>query len=137
MSFHPYLYFGGNCREAMTRYQEIFGGEMTVMDYADAPPGTDVPDDKRHLVMHVSLMTEEGLLMASDTTGDDFTPANTMYVHLATDDPERGVAVFGALKQGGQVQMEGPQFWTPFYGQCIDRFGIGWQVSVDQPVEEA
>ena len=39
------------------------------------------------------------------------------------------------LKDGGTVQMEGPQFWTPFYGQCIDRFGIGWQVSVDQPVE--
>lgn len=25
MAFHPYLYFGGNCREAFTRYQEIFG----------------------------------------------------------------------------------------------------------------
>ena len=26
MAFHPYLFFGGNCREAFTRYQEIFGG---------------------------------------------------------------------------------------------------------------
>ena len=25
MAFHPYLFFGGNCREAFTRYQEIFG----------------------------------------------------------------------------------------------------------------
>ena len=26
MPFHPYLNFAGNCREAFTRYQEIFGG---------------------------------------------------------------------------------------------------------------
>lgn len=35
MAFHAYLYFGGNCREAFTRYQEIFGGELT---NAEAPP---------------------------------------------------------------------------------------------------
>ena len=29
MAFHPYLFFGGNCRAAFTRYQEIFGGELT------------------------------------------------------------------------------------------------------------
>ena len=31
MAFHPYLFFGGNCREAFTRYQEIFGGELTLI----------------------------------------------------------------------------------------------------------
>jgi len=28
MAFHPYLFFGGNCRQAFTRYQEVFGGEL-------------------------------------------------------------------------------------------------------------
>ena len=31
MPFHPYLFFGGNCREAFTRYQAIFGGELQLM----------------------------------------------------------------------------------------------------------
>jgi PhnB protein len=31
MSFHPYLFFSGNCREAFTRYHEIFGGELFLM----------------------------------------------------------------------------------------------------------
>ena len=43
MAFHPYLYFGGNCREAFTRYQEIFGGELSLMDGNDAPPGAVPP----------------------------------------------------------------------------------------------
>jgi uncharacterized glyoxalase superfamily protein PhnB len=42
--------------------------------------------------------------------------------------------VFAELNDGGRVPMEGPQFWTPFDGQCLDRFGIGRQVSVEQPV---
>ena len=33
MAFRPYLFFGGNCREAFTRYQEIFGGELTLMTH--------------------------------------------------------------------------------------------------------
>ena len=43
MAFHPYLYFGGNCREAFTRYQEIFGGELTVMEGTEAPPDAGIP----------------------------------------------------------------------------------------------
>jgi RES domain-containing protein len=29
MTFRPYLFFSGNCRQAFTRYQEIFGGDLT------------------------------------------------------------------------------------------------------------
>jgi PhnB protein len=31
MPFRPYLAFAGNCREAFTRYREIFGGELTLL----------------------------------------------------------------------------------------------------------
>ena len=41
MAFRPYLFFGGNCRDAFTRYQEIFGGELQIMTFADLPEGAD------------------------------------------------------------------------------------------------
>ena len=31
MAFRPYLFFGGNCRDAFTRYQEIFAQPMVGM----------------------------------------------------------------------------------------------------------
>ena len=31
MAFHPYLNFGGSCREAFTVYQEVFGGELWML----------------------------------------------------------------------------------------------------------
>jgi PhnB protein len=36
MAFHPYLFFGGNCRDAFTRYREIFGGTPWMVS-AEAP----------------------------------------------------------------------------------------------------
>jgi PhnB protein len=37
MAFHPYLFFSGNCREAFTRYQEIFGGQLTLLTMKGRP----------------------------------------------------------------------------------------------------
>ncbi len=130
MAFHPYLYFGGNCREAFTRYQEIFGGELILMTGADAPPGA-VPGDKVDLVMHASLIDGDALLMASDSYDDGFDPASAMQVHFSTHSLEQATTVFAQLAEGGSIIGQGEEFWTPFFGQCVDRFGIPWQVSVE------
>ena len=65
MSFRPYLFFGGNCREAFTRYQEIFGGELTLLTMKDAP-GEVPPGDKTDMIIHAALTVGDDLLMASD-----------------------------------------------------------------------
>ena len=56
MAFDPYLFFGGNCREAFTRYQEIFGGELQLITMADTPDGgEDVPAEQADLILHAAL----------------------------------------------------------------------------------
>lgn len=136
MSFHPYLYFGGTCREAFTRYHEIFGGELTVLTGSDAPPDSGIPEGKGDLVMHAALAIDGELLMASDSYDDDFAPVHGMYVHYSTTDVDRARAVFEALADGGTVEMPGEEvFWAPFFGVCTDRFGTPWQVSAEAPDE--
>jgi PhnB protein len=52
MAFRPYLAFAGNCREAFTTYQQIFGGELNLLSFADEPggPSGDVrPDGDIHV----------------------------------------------------------------------------------------
>ena len=47
------------------------------------------------------------------------------------DEVER---IFDELKAGGTVQMVlGPTFWSPLFGMCTDKFGVGWMVSVPGP----
>ena len=139
MTFHPYLYFGGNCREAFTRYHEIFGGDLTIMSYGDGPPGA-VPDDKLDLVMHAALMSGDELLMASDTYRDDGEtgPPRGVHVHYVTTDLDRARHVYDELAKDGTVTLEGAeQFWTPFYGMVTDHFGMPWQISVEASPDTA
>lgn len=133
MGFHPYLYFDGDCAAAFEHYQEVFDGEALVMKGTDAPPDAGIPPDRVDRVMHVSLMTADGeLLMGSDSFDDSFSPMAGSFVHYATDDLERGKAVLAGVSEGGEVLVEGrSEFWTPFWGAAVDRFGIRWQVSVE------
>ena len=73
MSFHPYLFFGGNCREAFDRYKEIFGGELFVMTMKDMPSEEAVPADQADLIAHAALTLGDQVLMGSDDpTADRF-----------------------------------------------------------------
>ena len=74
MAFYPYLAFAGNCREAFTRYQEIFGGELAVLTTADmpadaGPPAAGTPSDA---VMHAALTSGDELLMGADDPSGGF-----------------------------------------------------------------
>jgi PhnB protein len=135
MALHPYLMFGGNCREAFTRYQEIFGGELTVLSMADAPPEVPVAEGQADLVMHAALMFDGQLLMASDDPSPDFGPVQGMQVNYSVADVAEAERVFEALADGGTTTMPMDEtFWSPRFGMCVDRFGTPWMVNAE-PVE--
>lgn len=133
MSFHPYLFFGGNCREAFTRYEEIFGGELTVMTMKDVPGEEPPPAGDPDLVLHAALTFQGHLLMGSDDPMDgSFGPVHGMMVCYSTSDLTEGKRVFAALADGGQTtQAMIETFFSPGFGMCTDRFGTPWMVTVD------
>ena len=135
MAFHPYLNFGGNCREAFTRYQEIFGGELDLMPMADMPSDEAVPAGQADLIMHAALRLGDEILMASDDpTTDDFGPVQGMYVNYSVADVDEASRVFDALSEGGEVTMPASEtFWSPMFGMCVDRFGTPWMVNAEGP----
>src|SRR5882762_11829988 len=123
MAFHPYLYFGGNCREAFTRYQEIFGGELVLLAMKDVPAGEPVPAAQADLIMHAALKVGDDLLMASDDpTTDSFGPVQGMQVSYAVADVDDAKRVFEALADGGEVTLPAAAtFFSPMFGMCVDR----------------
>jgi PhnB protein len=135
MAFYPYLNFGGNCREALTRYHEIFGGELEVMGMADLPDGEEVPEGMEGMVMHAALVFDDGqMLLASDDPSGTFKAPQGMYVNYTTADIDAAKRVFEALADGGEVTMApGETFWSPFFGICADRFGTPWMVNGEPP----
>jgi PhnB protein len=134
MAYHPYLFFGGSCREAFTRYQEIFGGELTLLTAADLPEEQRPPMDTGEQIMHAALVGGDGaLLMGSDDpTTDSFGPVQGMQINFSTPDIDETKRVFTALAEGGTVNMEPEDTgWSPYFGMVADRFGTPWMVSAD------
>jgi PhnB protein len=134
MAFRPYLFFGGNCRAAFTRYQEIFGGELTLLTANDVPggePPTATPDT----IIHAALTIGDDLLMASDDpTTESFGPVQGMMVSYDAADVADAKRVFDALSESGKVtQALEPTFFSEAFGMCVDRYGTPWMVVGPQP----
>jgi PhnB protein len=139
MAFRPYLAFTGNCREAFTRYQEIFGGELVLLTTADTPAdaGPPPPSAKPDAIMHAALTSDEGLLMGADDTSGSFDGnIDGICVNCSVPVVADAKRIFDALSTGGQVQMPlGETFFAPAFGMCTDRFGTPWMVMVERVAE--
>ena len=137
MAFRPYLMFGGNCREAFTRYQEIFGGELFVMTMKDVP-GETPPPEMADSIIHAAITIGDDLLMASDDVmSGEFGPVQGMQVSYDAPSVDEAKRVFGVLSEGGTVTQElTPTFFSEAFGMCTDRFGTPWMIlgpQVPQP----
>ena len=135
MAFHPYLAFAGNCREAFTRYQQIFGGELVLLTMADTPAEAGGPPEgaAADAIMHAALTNGDNLLMGADDPSGGFNGnVSGMCVNWSTADTGEAKRVFDALAEGGQMQMPlGETFFSPAFGMCTDRFGTPWMISTD------
>ena len=133
----PYLFFNGNCREALTVYADVFGGKIEMMmTYGDMPPGEmDIPDDRKDWIAHGAVEFDGGMVMASDDPSEEFQPMKGSSVHMDLPTVEAGQAAFDALAEGGEVGMPYQKtFWTPGFGVLVDRFGTRWMISTSEPL---
>ena len=126
-----YLFFNGNCAEALRFYERTLGGKLeALMTYADSPEPEKCPAGAKDLVMHARLLVDGRALMASDTPPGY--PPNTMggfALSLNYASPQEARRVFDALSQGGSVTMPMQKtFWAETFGMLTDRFGTAWMV---------
>ena len=129
-----YLYFDGNCREAMTFYASGLGLDLQMTPFSDMPG--DRLNEAGDRIMHARLTKgPAALLMASDTMpGMPFDPGNNFSVSVASESLEEIERVFGALSEGGKITMPlADQFWGARFGMLVDRFGIQWMFTFEHP----
>jgi len=129
---NPYISFADNTRQAMDFYKEVFGGTLTSSTFGEY--GTEGPEADK--IMHSQLETDAGFtLMAADTPpGMPRTEGNNITVSLSGDDSEELRGYWEKLSEGGTVSMPlEKQMWGDEFGQCVDKFGVGWLVNIAQP----
>src|SRR5262245_3197097 len=134
MHIEPYLFFEGRCEEAVEFYLRALGAEvMMLMRYKDSPepPPGKLPPGWENKVMHASLRIGETTVMASDGFAQGRPRFQGFSLSITVPDEARADKLFGALADGGQVQMPLTKtFWAPRFGMVTDRFGVGWMIGV-------
>lgn len=51
---NSYLTFNGNCREAMTFYQECLGGELFMQTIGESPMAEQMPLPMKESILHAT-----------------------------------------------------------------------------------
>jgi len=132
MHLSIHLNFQGNCAEAFAFYKSVFGDNGAfLMKYSDAPAGAPVEPDWMDKVMHTALPLGDGMLMGCDAVPGSSKPIGGFQVSVSMTDAAEVKRIYEALAAGGSVEMPlAPTFWSPAFGMCTDKFGVGWMVSV-------
>lgn len=135
MKLNPYLNFAGTCEEAIRRYAEILGGEIVAMMRFDEMPGDYAPPaELKEKIAHARLIIGDQILMASDAGPEHFKPMQGTSVTLNIADPAEAERTFGALAEGGAVDMPLQEtFWAIKFGTLTDRFGTRWMMNCMKP----
>ncbi|HYN29916.1 MAG TPA: VOC family protein [Dermatophilaceae bacterium] len=126
---NPYLNFDGTTREAMTFYQQVLGGDLTVSTFGEF--GMDGPGADG--VMHAHLETPDGfVLMASDLppgSEGGALPHGGISVSLSGGEELR--RYWEGLSDGATVTLPlEKQMWGDEFGMLVDRFGVPWMVNI-------
>jgi PhnB protein len=132
----PYLFFNGNCAEAMRFYEKALGGKLEMMMKAsEAPAGNGCPGANPDAVMHACVMVEGRRLMASDWMSPEPYPGiNGVSISLVYPTVEEAKRKFEALAKGGKVVMPlDKTFWVESFGMLTDKFGTNWMVNGGKP----
>ena len=134
MQVQPYLFFDGRCEEALDFYKKALGAKVEMMmRFKDSPePASEncmpASGDK---IMHSCFRVGDTAVMASDGHAKGNPEFKGFSLSITAKDAAEADKMFGALADGGQVQMPLTKtFFSPHFGMVADKFGVGWMIMV-------
>ena len=127
----PYLFFAGDCFEAMSLYAELLGGTVEgVMRNRDARPEDRMPggDD---MVMNMLVRTDGGTIMGSDAPPEWRSKPQGFRLQLEAASAAEFDRLHAALgKDARAVDMPPSEtFWAERFAMLTDRFGTPWMLN--------
>jgi PhnB protein len=131
----PYLFFNGNCEQAVEFYRTALGAQVQMMmrykESPEPPPPGMVPPGFENKIMHTSFTVGQTTVMASDGCSEGKPSFEGFSLSISVSSPADADRIFNALSAGGKVKLPlAKTFWSPRFGMVEDRFGVGWMVSV-------
>ena len=128
IDFH--INFSGNCRQALSFYQSILGGHISLLTYGESPSDIDVPKEWNEKIIHGSITLKNFEMAGADLLPEQYKIPQGFHLLLQLESEAEGKRIFGAFSKGGSITMPLQKtFWSPCYGIVVDKFGISWEIN--------
>lgn len=129
MKLEAYLFYPGNTEEAMSFYQGVLGGDLSITRRGDVDPS--VPESEKELVINAALESDPFTLRASDRRDATHDVQTRIELTIVGTEEAELRRIFDELSEDGTVKTPlEKMFWGDTFGALIDKFGIGWQVNI-------
>jgi PhnB protein len=127
-----HLNFNGNARKALSFYHSVFGGQLSIVTYADAQDdqAASAPED----VIWGQVLAANGFrLMAYDVqSAKTWNPGDNAFYLIVEGTSQKEIAGYWGqlISKGEIIQALAPSQWSPLSGMVKDQFGVIWVMSV-------
>lgn len=127
----PYIFFQGNCKEAMEFYQKALGGDLKLVTYEEA--GDASASEGAEKIAYAELVSDHMTLKGMDSSiANPEARKVELMVSGSKEDEERLRKVFAALATGGKAKHEMEKHPRGnVQGRLYDAYGIDWIVSIE------
>jgi PhnB protein len=138
MRFSTHLIFDGHCRAAFEYYARLLDATIvTMLPFGDSPLADKVPLDWQGKILHATLELGTFQLFGSDALPDGYVSPRGFSVALGVDGFAQTKKTFDGLADAGRILLPLQRtFWSSGFGMLIDRFGVPWEISCEQPASD-
>ncbi|MBD8487401.1 VOC family protein [Echinicola sp. CAU 1574] len=123
-----YLTFNGNCREAMSFYQNCFGGTLSLQTVGESPHSNKLPENYKGKIVHAILKNKKLTIIGTDLVDEvGLQKGNSISLLIDTKEEEELFKYYDKLAAGAKsfhpIQTN---FWGVLFGGLTDKFGHHW-----------
>jgi PhnB protein len=133
MQLDTYLFFNGDCADALALYQTAFDAQIhNLIRFRDTPDSANVAPEWQDKVMHGLFGVGPNAIMVSDGQfGQPRKDYTGFTLSIAANDAASGERTFNLLAEGGEILTPWQStFFTAGFGMLKDRFGVPWLINV-------
>lgn len=128
MTVSQFLFFDGNCQQAMAFYKTCLGGTLTITPVSETPMKAGFPPSMHNRIINARLTANGVDISACDWMRPDetFTRGNMNCLYISGGSREETRRIFDAISEHANVTD--PLNIQPFgyYGALNDQFGVRW-----------
>jgi len=130
-----YLTFAGNCREAMSFYNECLGGDLFFQTIGESPLAEKMPKQMKDSILHSTLTKKNLVLMGSDMVSTEgLRKGNAVSLMLNCSSEKETRACYEKLSRDGKKNHPLEiTFWGALFGDLTDKYGNHWLLHFDKP----